>query len=86
VIDFPDEAAEFEILCRHARQSLDFASRVAQVEAVVGQEEIMAGRALVDGIRLDETIIRYVLNLVRATRSDPAGPRSLSMRGVQDGE
>ena len=34
-------------------------------------DQISAGRALVDGIRLDEDIVRYILNLVRATRNDP---------------
>ncbi len=70
LIEFPDEQAEFEILQRHAAQPLDFHARTAQIEAVVTMDEIMAGRDLVDGIRLDDTIIRYVLNIVRATRSD----------------
>ena len=48
----------------HARQTRRIAA------CAVGPEEITGGRALVDGIRLDETILAYVLKIVRATRSD----------------
>lgn len=71
VIGFPDEEAEFEILRRHALQALDHNARRAGIQAVVGLDQIREGRDLVDSIRLDEDLIRYILNLVRATRNDP---------------
>ena len=71
LIGFPDEAAEFEILRRHARQALDHNARRQGIVAVAGAEEVAAGRAMVDGIRLDDDLIRYILALVRATRADP---------------
>ncbi|MET3601797.1 MoxR family ATPase [Martelella mangrovi] len=70
VIDHPDEAAEFEILKRHANQGLDAHVRQAAITPVAGLDEIRAGQALIDEIRLDETILRYVLELARATRED----------------
>ena len=70
-IGFPDEAAELEILRRHALQPLDHAARLQGIEPVAGDAALAAGRALVDGIRLDEAILRYVVGLVRATRADP---------------
>ncbi len=71
IVAFPDEAAEIEILTRHARQPLDHNHRRQGIEPVAGVEQISAGRSLIDGIRLDDDIIRYIVSLVRATRSDP---------------
>jgi len=70
-IDFPDAAAEMEILRRHAAQPLDHAARKAHIRPVLDSAQLRAGRALIDGIRLDDTILRYILDIVRATRSDP---------------
>ncbi|MEM8788018.1 MAG: MoxR family ATPase [Pseudomonadota bacterium] len=70
LIDFPDEAAEMEVLRRHARQSLDHAARTAAIEPVLNAEDLAAGRALIDGIRLEDTILKYILDLVRETRAD----------------
>jgi len=70
-ISFPDKQAELEILRRHAAQSLDHEARSAQVSAVIDKTGIEAGCRAVDGIRLDDTILGYVLELVQATRSDP---------------
>ena len=70
-LDFPERDVELEILRRHAVQPLDHAARKAGVQAVVSREEIDAGCALVDGIRLDDALLGYVLELVRGTRTDP---------------
>ncbi len=69
VLDFPDAASEFSILQRHAGQPLDHDARKAAVRPVADIEALRAGRQLVDGIRLDDSILRYVLDGVRATRS-----------------
>ncbi|MCQ0987091.1 AAA family ATPase [Jiella marina] len=69
-IDFPEEESELSILRRHAGQPLDQDARRAAIEPVAALEEIRAGQAVVDGIRLDEEILRYVLALSRATRAD----------------
>ena len=69
-IDFPGEEAELSILRRHAGQPLDHDARRAAIEPVAGLAEIKAGQELIDAIRLDDEILKYVLALSRATRAD----------------
>ncbi len=71
LVDFPDREAEISILTRHAAQPLDFEARRAGIQPVLGAAALEAGRRLVDAIRLDRTILTYIVDLVRATRSDP---------------
>ncbi|MEM9140662.1 MAG: MoxR family ATPase, partial [Pseudomonadota bacterium] len=82
LIDFPAEDAEMVILQRHAAQALDHNARRQGIEAVAGTAEIAAGRALVDGIRLDDDILRYILSLVRATRADAELAHGASTRAA----
>ena len=70
VLDFPDREDELEILRRHALQPLDFNARTLGIERVISGEDVKAAHALVDAIRLDEKILAYILDLVRATRTD----------------
>jgi MoxR-like ATPase len=81
-IDFPDEATELEILRRHAGQALDHSARKERVTSVVSRAQIDAGCALVDSIRLDDTLLQYILDLVRATRSDPDISNGASTRAA----
>ncbi|QDL91052.1 MoxR family ATPase [Paroceanicella profunda] len=69
LVEFPDEATEFDILRRHADRSLGGEAALAEIAPVAGPEEIAAGRACVDAIRLDDSILRYILAIARATRS-----------------
>ena len=69
-VRFPAEAAELEILRRHAALPLDHAAHGAGVAAVATREELAAARVLIDGVRLDESILAYALALTRATRND----------------
>lgn len=82
IIEFPDEAAELEILRRHAAQPLGHAGLTAGIEPVLTGEELQAGRRLIDGIRLDDTILGYILALVRATREDPEIRHGASTRAA----
>jgi MoxR-like ATPase len=70
VVDFPDRAAEIDILTRHASQPLEFDARSAELRKVMTAQDLVEGRALVDGIRLDATILTYIVDLIRATRND----------------
>ncbi|MEM6972964.1 MAG: MoxR family ATPase [Pseudomonadota bacterium] len=70
-VSFPDEAVELSILQAHAATSLDTAARLEALNRVLDREALAALRALVDTIRLDDDILRYVLALVRATRNEP---------------
>ncbi|MEM7267787.1 MAG: MoxR family ATPase [Pseudomonadota bacterium] len=71
VIEFPSETEEMEILRRHAALSLDMDGRLETQTAVLDGDGLTAARSLVDSIRLDEAILRYILNLIRATRENP---------------
>jgi MoxR-like ATPase len=70
VVDFPDRAAEIDILTRHARQPLELDARSAELRKVMTAQNLVDGRALVDGIRLDTSILTYIVDLIRATRND----------------
>lgn len=82
VVDFPDAADELDILKLHATQSLDHEARRADIEPVLNSENLKAGRALVDSIRLDEKILLYILQIVRATREDPEIRHGASTRAA----
>ncbi|MES2436002.1 MAG: MoxR family ATPase [Pseudomonadota bacterium] len=69
-VDFPDRDAEIAILTRHAGQPLEFEARGKGIEKVLSAAQLAAGKTLVDGIRLDPTILTYIVDLVRATRTD----------------
>ena len=81
-IDFPSEQAELEILRRRAAEPLDMNANLARLKAVAGGRHITAGRALIDGVRLDESLLRYILELVRATRTDPEVQQGASTRAA----
>jgi len=66
-VDHPNETEEKEIMRRMARTSAP-----PPIKPVLGREEVLGFRNLVDTIRLSERIEDYIVNLVMATR-DPAG-------------
>ncbi len=70
VLDFPEREDELEILRRHALQPLDFDARTAAIEPVISAADIDGAHGLIDAIRLDEKILAYILDIVRATRAD----------------
>lgn len=71
VVDFPDRDTEISILSRHADQALKADISKAGIRPLVTSEALAAGRALIDAIHLDKSILTYIVDLVRATRSDP---------------
>jgi MoxR-like ATPase len=71
VIDFPDEDSEIFILTRNAERPLEYRALTSDIGAVAGIDEIRQARSFVDNIRLDDTLVNYIVSLVRATRSDP---------------
>jgi len=69
-LEFPQRDDEFTILQRHAKQALDHDARRAAIDKAADLKQIKAGQSLVDTILLDDKILNYVLDLVRATRED----------------
>ena len=70
LLDYPGRDVELDILQRHAAQPLDYGVRTQDIKPALSGAELDAARALIDGIRLDEKILTYILDLVRATRED----------------
>ncbi len=67
LIEYPTPDEEHEILRRVARTK-----PVTTVEPAASLDDILAMRAALDAVHLDEKIEKYILRLVAATR-DPAG-------------
>ena len=70
VLDFPDRDAEFEILSRNRNKPVGAEHGPVDIAKTLSGETLAAGRQLVDGIRLDDTILNYIVDLIRATRND----------------
>ena len=64
IVDFPDKAAEVAILQAGP-------ARPATIAPVLTPEALAQGHALVQSIRLDPTILTYIVELIRATRATP---------------
>lgn len=70
VLDFPDRDAEFEILSRNRSKPVGSDHGPQDIAKTLNGETLAAGRRLVDSIRLDDTILHYIVDLIRATRND----------------
>ena len=62
LVDFPDREAEVAILSRPRTH--------ATLAQVMTRAQLQAGHALIDAIRLEDSITRYIVDLVRATRTE----------------
>jgi MoxR-like ATPase len=81
VIHYPSAEAEREVVVRH-HQGLDphdLAS--AGVQAVANADHLAAARAAVAAIDIDEAVIGYLVDVVRATRDSPSLVLGVSPRG-----
>ena len=63
LVDFPDKAAEIAILQAGA-------PRPDLITPVLTEQALAEGHALIRSIRLDTTIVTYIVDLIRATRVD----------------
>jgi len=70
LVDFPDKAAELEILTRNRSRPVGSEDTVTDIAKVLSGKALAEGRKLVDSIRLDDTILAYIVDLIRATRED----------------
>jgi MoxR-like ATPase len=63
-IGYPTEQEEFEVLNRTT------GTRKADLQAVINAEEIQQAQALVRQVNINEDLVRYVSQIIRATRPD----------------
>ncbi len=83
-LDYPSREEELAVVTRHGSGAALADPRSAGVEAVVDQAGLAALKAIVPAVRLNDDIVAYVVDLVRATREHPAlqfggSPRAAAM-------
>lgn len=82
LVDFPDREAEISILTQHAGMPLEADGGRKNIQQMMSREDLKAGHALVDGIRLDQSIVHYIVDLARATRNDAEILHGVSTRAA----
>ncbi|SLN56305.1 ATPase family associated with various cellular activities (AAA) [Roseovarius albus] len=70
LVDFPDRQTEIDILTHHSTLPLGADSGRTALKQVLSRAKLHEGHDLVASIRLDATILTYIVDLVRATRGD----------------
>ena len=70
IVDFPDRDTEIAILTAHGAKALREDSNKPQLQQILTADLLKQAHELIDNIRLDQTILIYIVDLVRATRSD----------------
>jgi MoxR-like ATPase len=83
-LDYPSREEEHAIVSRHGTGVLAGDPNAAGVAAVVKSGELAELRAIVDAVRVNDDVVAYVVDLVRATREHPslqfgASPRAAAM-------
>ena len=84
VVDYPTRDDERDIVLAHGSRTTLTSPEAFGIEAVVGAAELDAMRSFVEGIRLGDDLVDYVVDLVRASREHPglsfgASPRAANM-------
>lgn len=80
IVDFPDREAEIDILSRGTLRPVGADGE--RLAPVMTREALDQGHALVDAIRLDPTIVEYIVDLTRATRRDGEVLHGVSTRAA----
>ncbi|MEM0226772.1 MAG: MoxR family ATPase, partial [Thermofilaceae archaeon] len=78
-VGYPDESEEVEILRRRIRRGSD----EVRVEVVATREEVVEMQRAVERVHVDESILGYIVAIVRATRQHPRVEVGVSPRGAE---
>jgi MoxR-like ATPase len=83
-LDYPSREEELAVVARHGAAASIVEPRSAGVSAVVERAEIGELKGIVDQVRLNDDVVAYVVDLIRATREHPslqygASPRAAAM-------
>lgn len=68
LVPYPEEHQEVEILQRH-QVSHSMHDHLTRIEAVIGTEELQKLRSLVAQVRVDDKLLRYIAQIICATRN-----------------
>ena len=82
LIDYPLLEQEYEILARHHRGLNPHDVASAGVVPVASPADILAARALVKQVEVDDAVLRYIVDICRATRTSPSVVVGVSPRGA----
>ena len=82
VLQVPPRAEEIEIMRRHAHSFTPRDLHAAGLRAVAGPEDLAAARAEVAQVEIDESVLAYIVDIVRATRVSPSLKLGVSPRGA----
>ncbi|HEX6725340.1 MAG TPA: MoxR family ATPase [Gaiella sp.] len=74
---YPTAEAEWEMLARRLERGVD----EVELRSVVDRETLLAMQRAIEGVHVDESIGRYVVDLVAATRESPSVSVGSSPRG-----
>ena len=77
-VGYPDADEEAEILARRRRRRED----AVDVVAVTTRDELLAMQAALEDVHVADVTMRYIVELVRATRADPRIALGASPRGT----
>ncbi|ELT45485.1 AAA family ATPase [Arthrobacter nitrophenolicus] len=78
----PERSAEMEVIRRHAAGFDPRDLAAAGVRAVAGAADLERARQAVTGVAVEQEIIGYIVDLVRATRTAPSFLLGVSPRGA----
>ena len=83
-VGYPEREQELEVVRLHGRDTAAPDPHELGLQPVVGRDWLDAARAVVGGVRLEDDLAAYVVDLVRATRGHPsllcgASPRAAVM-------
>jgi MoxR-like ATPase len=84
ILDYPSEAEERAIVARHGHSTAMPKIGAFGIEPVADIVSLAGIRRFVDGIRLADDMVAYIVGIVRATRENPslqygASPRAANM-------
>jgi MoxR-like ATPase len=81
-VGYPTAEQEVEVLARHDRGLDPHDIDAAGVQAVAGPADLAAARAEVDALTVEPPVLRYIVEIVRATRIAPSLGLGVSPRGA----
>jgi len=84
ILDYPSEEEGRAIVARHGHSTAMPKIADFGIQPVADMESLIAVRKFVDGIRLSDDMVNYIVSIVRATRENPslqfgASPRAANM-------
>lgn len=81
IITYPSAAGEKEVLRRYNEGFLSTEIEKCNIKTVCTAEDIFSCREEVEKVRIDDSLMTYIINIITATRNNPAIDIGSSPRG-----